>query len=216
MRTIRIGKQDLAVGNIFCVAGNYLDHAKEMGSQIGADPTFFIKPTSALLPHGADLVLPAWSRDVHHEVELVVAIGRDAENISPAEALAYVAGYAVGLDLTARDVQAEAKKAGRPWTLSKGFRGAAVLSSFVPAAAIPYPGDVAFSLTVNGEVRQVGHTAHLAFDVPHLIAWLSGRFGLQAGDLIYTGTPAGVGPLQSGDALRLQLGGLVDESLRVA
>ncbi|KAF0812928.1 Fumarylpyruvate hydrolase [Andreprevotia sp. IGB-42] len=215
MPVIRIADTELRVANIYCVARNYLAHAAEMGSSIGPEPVVFLKPTAALSYPGQAIVLPDWSSDVHHEAELVVAIGRDGEHIAREDALDHVAGYALGLDLTARDVQAQAKKSGSPWTLAKGFRGSAVVTDFVPATAIAPP-DVRFELIINGEVRQRADMQQMAFDVPALIAWLSSRFGLQAGDLIYTGTPEGVGPVQSGDVLRLTLDGVIDQQFTVA
>lgn len=216
MPDIRIDQTDLAVNNIFCVARNYIAHAAEMGSSIGIEPVVFIKPNSAVVQSGAVLQLPAWSKDVHYEAELVVAIGQGGKNIAKSEALSHVAGYALGLDLTARDVQAEAKKKGMPWTLAKGFDGAAVLTQFVPASAITDPRALNFSLQINGISRQIADTGQMAFDVATLIAWISSHFTLQPGDLIYTGTPEGVGPLQSGDHLKLVLGDLIDETFVVA
>ncbi|WP_035053088.1 fumarylacetoacetate hydrolase family protein [Andreprevotia chitinilytica] len=215
MPAIRIANAELPVANIYCVARNYVAHAAEMGATIGAEPVVFLKPTSALLFPGSSIALPEWSNEIHHEAELVVAIGRDCNNVDRAAARSYIAGYALGLDLTARDVQAEAKKKGMPWTLSKGFAGAAVLTDFVPAPAIE-PTDVTFDFSINGELRQHADTRQMAFDVPTLIAWLSSRFGLKAGDLIYTGTPEGVGPIRSGDVLHLLLGKLIDQTFNVA
>ncbi|BCL76036.1 acylpyruvase [Jeongeupia sp. HS-3] len=210
MTTIEVAGEPYRVGNIFCVARNYVAHAKEMGSQILAEPVVFIKPTSALLLEGAPIRLPSWSKDVHHEAELVVLIGEGGKDIQVADALTHVAAYALGLDLTARDVQAEAKKTGMPWTLAKGFDGAAVLSRFVPASALPAPSETSFDFYINGERRQHAETRDMAFDVATLIAWISSRFTLQAGDLIYTGTPEGVGPIRAGEQLRLTMGELID------
>ncbi|WP_028449261.1 fumarylacetoacetate hydrolase family protein [Chitinibacter tainanensis] len=214
MAEIQIGTQTLSVNNIFCVARNYHAHAKEMGSQIAAEPMVFIKPNSAVLQPGQPIVLPSWSADVHHELELVVAIGQGGQNISPAQALDHVAAYALGLDLTARDVQAAAKKAGNPWTLAKGFDGAAVITDFVPSAGIE-PQQQSFSLQINGEVRQLAHTRDMAFSVAELISWLSRYFTLQPGDLIYTGTPEGVGPLRAGDELLLAWDGVLQSTWKV-
>ncbi|QLG88190.1 fumarylacetoacetate hydrolase family protein [Chitinibacter bivalviorum] len=202
MAVIEVGSQQYRINNIFCVARNYVAHAKEMGSTIADEPMIFIKPNSAVLQPGAPIVLPAWSNDVHHELELVVLIGEGGKNIDQAAALQHVVAYGLGLDLTARDVQAAAKKAGNPWTLAKGFDGAAVLSDFVPAADID-PTCQAFTLHINGELRQSAQTQQMAFSVAQLIAWLSSKFTLQAGDLIYSGTPEGVGPIVAGDRLQL-------------
>ncbi|QBC44069.1 fumarylacetoacetate hydrolase family protein [Iodobacter fluviatilis] len=216
MPSIQIDQSVINVNNIFCVARNYVAHAAEMGASIGAEPVVFIKPNSAVRQSGEALQLPSWSKEVHHEAELVVAIGRGGKNIATEDALQHIAGYALGLDLTARDVQAKAKLNGMPWTLSKGFDGAAVLTKFVPASAISNPAAVTFSFEINDEVKQEADTKLMAFDVATLIAWISSRFTLQVGDLIYTGTPEGVGQIQSGDRLRLRLGELIDETFVVA
>ncbi|HSC79009.1 MAG TPA: fumarylacetoacetate hydrolase family protein [Chitinolyticbacter sp.] len=216
MATIHIDSRELRVANIFCVARNYVAHAAEMGSSIGPEPVVFLKPTSALLPHGAPIPLPGWSSDIHHEAELVVAIGRDGRNVDRASAMSYVAGYALGLDLTARDVQRVAKQNGQPWTLSKGYAGSATLTAFVPAKALPQPGEAVFRLEIDGETRQHAEVGQMAFDIPALIAWISARFGLTEGDLIYTGTPEGVGSIHSGQQLRLVLDDLIDETVLVA
>ncbi|MBE9608523.1 fumarylacetoacetate hydrolase family protein [Chitinilyticum piscinae] len=216
MPDIRIADRELRVANIFCVGRNYLEHAKEMGSSIGAEPMVFLKPSSALVQGEAPLVLPQWSSEVHHETELVVAIGRGGRDIPVEEALSHVAGYALGLDLTARDVQAAAKKAGNPWTLAKGFAGAAPVSDFIAADTIRDPQALEFTLQRNGELKQHAQTADMAFGIATLIAWISARFGLQEGDLIFTGTPEGVGPIVSGDVLELSLPGLIQKTFRVA
>ncbi|WP_148716363.1 fumarylacetoacetate hydrolase family protein [Chitinolyticbacter meiyuanensis] len=214
--SIAIGARTLRIANIFCVARNYVAHAAEMGSSIGPEPVVFLKPTSALMPHGDAIALPDWSVEIHHEAELVVAIGRDGRNIDRAAAMSYVAGYALGLDLTARDVQRVAKQNGQPWTLAKGYAGSAALTRFVPAPAIPFPGEVSYRLEIDGETRQYAEASQMAFDIPALLVWLSQRFGLTEGDLVFTGTPEGVGPIRSGQQLRLVLGGLIDETLSVA
>ncbi|MBB5190823.1 2-keto-4-pentenoate hydratase/2-oxohepta-3-ene-1,7-dioic acid hydratase in catechol pathway [Silvimonas terrae] len=216
MPQIQIADQILNVANLFCVGRNFAAHAAEMGSSIGEEPMVFLKPTSAILPAGEPIPLPSWSREIHHETELVVAIGKGGRNIDPAHAMAHVAGYALGLDLTARDVQAEAKKKGQPWTLAKGYYGAAVLTGFVPVTAIADPAQLTFTLHIDGELRQHADTRNMVFNIPTLIAWISSRFGLTEGDLIYTGTPEGVGPIQAGETLQLVLPGLIDQSFVVA
>lgn len=215
MKAIQLGSSAMAVANIYCVATNYLAHAVEMGSDVSQAPLFFMKPTTAMLLPGQAIVLPAWSQNVHHEVEVVIAIGKDGVDISRDEALSYIAGYGIGLDVTARDVQGELKKAGRPWTLAKGFRGSAVLSDFIPAAAITDPENIDFSLEINGEIRQQGNTSRLVFGMVDIIVYVSQHFGLQAGDLIYTGTPEGVGPLLHGDQVTAKLANLMSDSRQV-
>jgi 2-keto-4-pentenoate hydratase/2-oxohepta-3-ene-1,7-dioic acid hydratase in catechol pathway len=159
--------------------------------------------------------MPSYSNDVHHECELVLLIGCDADNLTPEQALAAVAGYGVGLDMTARDVQTELKQKGHPWTRGKGFRGAACVSEFVAAQRVSDPTQLQFSLRVNDQLRQHGNTNMMLFGVAQLVSWLSCEYGLLAGDLIYTGTPAGVAPLHDGDRLHAELHGLVSASWKV-
>lgn len=207
---------EMSVANIFCVGRNYTAHAKELGNAVEAEPVVFLKPTSALLREGSPIVLPEFSADVHHEIELVVLIGRNGKRVDRAAALSYVAGYGLGLDLTARDIQNVAKAKGLPWTLGKGFEGSACVSTFVPAPALPDPVDARFTLDVNGKRRQSGDARNMVFDIPFLISYLSHRFGLQAGDLIFTGTPEGVAALHSGDHLALRMGELIAADFHVA
>ncbi|MBM5572294.1 MULTISPECIES: fumarylacetoacetate hydrolase family protein [Deefgea] len=214
MSELQIADKTLRINNIFCVARNFVAHAAEMGSVIASEPVVFIKPNSAVLQSGVPIVLPTWSDNVHHELELVVAIGEGGKHIAVADALRHVAGYALGLDLTARDVQAAAKKTGSPWTLAKGFDGAAVLTQFVAAAGID-PTQQQFTLHINGELRQLADTRLMAFDVATLIAWISSKFTLQPGDLIYTGTPEGVGQIQRGDELLLTWPGQIETTFVV-
>jgi 2-keto-4-pentenoate hydratase/2-oxohepta-3-ene-1,7-dioic acid hydratase in catechol pathway len=187
------------VGTIICVGRNYADHAREMGVELPSEPILFLKPASALLPGGGTLVLPSWSREVHYEVELVVLLGAALRDATPAEAAKAFLAYGVGLDLTARDVQARAKAAGHPWAVSKGWPGSAPVSPFRPADQVGNPAALSLRLTVNGTVRQEDTTASMIRPVPDLLAFASTRFRLQAGDLLFTGTPAGVGPLAPGD-----------------
>ncbi|PKL80367.1 MAG: hypothetical protein CVV27_00510 [Candidatus Melainabacteria bacterium HGW-Melainabacteria-1] len=163
------------------------------------EPVVFLKPASSLLNSPCQLIYPALSQQLHHEVEVVVALGHDLRFASATEAAAGILGYGIGLDLTLRDRQAEAKAAGRPWAVAKGFAGSAPVSAFVPAAHIPDPNTLDFRLLVNGEERQLGNTRDMLFSIPELIVYLSSVFQLRRGDLIFTGTPAGVGPLMRGD-----------------
>lgn len=204
------------IANLFCIGRNFVAHAAELGNTVEPEPLVFLKPTSALLLEGAPIVLPGYSNDVHHECELVVLIGKGGDHIAEADALSHVAGYGIGLDLTARDAQNEAKAKGHPWTKAKGFRGAACVSALVPAERVADPQALTFSLKVNGETRQLGDTALMQFGVARLIAELSARYGLTEGDLIYTGTPAGVAALRPGDVLELTLDGLVSARWEVA
>lgn len=200
------GGGSFPVRRIFCVGRNYAEHAREMGHDPDReDPFFFTKPADALLINGADMPYPSKTSDLHHEMELVVAIGSGGKDIPESEALAHVYGYAAGLDMTRRDLQAEAKRMGRPWEIGKAFDGAAPCSAIVPAARIGHPSSGAIWLEVNGELRQRGDIGDQIWRVPELVAHLSHYFVLEAGDVIFTGTPAGVGPVQVGDRL---LGGV--------
>jgi len=216
LRMVTLNGEAVQVGNIFCIGRNYAAHAAELGNAEEPEPLVFLKPTSALLAPGQPIVLPSFSQDVHHECELVVLIGKGGDRIPPAEALAHVAGYGIGLDLTARDVQSVAKRRGHPWTKCKGFRGAACLSELVPASRVADPSRFTFSLKVNGDTRQRGDTDLMLFNLPTLISNLSEIYGLSEGDLIYTGTPEGVAALHAGDHLELELDGLLRAEWSVA
>ncbi len=195
------------VANIFCIGRNYTEHIRELGNTPAEAPVVFFKPTSALLLSPGTIRLPAFSHDVHYETELVVRIAHDASDIDETKALDLIDSYALGLDLTARDLQTQAKQQGLPWATAKGFRGSACLSAFRPAGDLPDPARIRFSMHCNGELRQQGDTAHMIYPIATQIAYLSRVFGLSAGDLIYTGTPAGVGPLKVGDQLMLAFAG---------
>lgn len=213
--TLPTSQQTLVPGKIICIGRNYALHAKEMGSAAPEQPILFLKPSSALVGSGGRIVLPPQSNDVHHEVELVAVIGRGGKNIAAANALDHVDGYAVGLDMTARDVQAEAKKGGLPWTVAKGFDTFAPLGDFAPASAVGDPQALRVTLRVNGDVRQQGETADMLFSVAELVAYCSTIFTLLPGDLLYTGTPEGVGPVVAGDHLEATITGLPALSVRV-
>jgi fumarylpyruvate hydrolase len=190
------------VYRIFCVGRNYAEHAREMGHDPNREPPFFfMKPASAIVTDNADFPYPSATKDVHHEMELVVAIGKGGANIPSAEALDHVYGYAVGLDMTRRDLQGEAKKMGRPWDTGKAFDHSAPCSAVVPVAKIGHPAKGKIWLKVNGETRQEGDLSQLIWNIPDTIAYLSTLFTLAPGDLIYSGTPAGVGPVKKGDTL---------------
>lgn len=195
-------------GKIICVGRNYARHAAEMKAEVPKRPVLFLKPASALVGHGGKVILPVLTNDVHHEVELVVAMGRGGKDIPASEALHYVDGYAVGLDMTARDLQAAAKERGEPWAVAKGFDTFAPIGPLVAARKIPDPQRLTIRLAVNGELRQEGSTADMLFSVAEVIAYASGVFTLMAGDLIYTGTPEGVGAVRNGDVLEASGDGL--------
>ena len=203
------------VRRIFCVGQNYAAHAREMGTDPDREPPFFFaKPPDAVF-EGGEIAYPPLTRDLHHEVELVVALAQTLADASPAEARGAIYGYAVGIDLTRRDVQAAAKAKGRPWTLAKGFDGAAPVSPLVRAADIGHPRAGAIGLSVNGAVRQAGDLAQMSWDVDALLAELSRWITLHPGDLVFTGTPSGVGPLQPGDVGVAEVAGVGRLDFRV-
>jgi fumarylpyruvate hydrolase len=197
------------VRRVFCVGRNYADHAREMGSDPDREPPFFfMKPADALVLNGADMPYPPQTKQLHHEMELVVAIGAAVTNIATEAALTHVFGYAAGLDLTRRDLQDEAKAARRPWDMAKGFDQSAPIGEIAPALAIGHPAAGRIALTVNGAVKQEGDLLDQIWAVPEIIAALSRLVRLEAGDLIFTGTPDGVGALNKGDKLRGEIAGV--------
>jgi len=189
------------VHRIYCVGRNFAEHAREMGSEIDrGTPVFFMKPADAVLAGGGEQPFPSATSDLHHEVELVVALGRDAEGeVTADQAMALVLGYALGLDLTRRDLQAKAKTKGLPWDTAKGFDRSAPISEVVPAAQFGALAAQRLTLSVNGSVRQQAPLSDMVWSVPEIIAELSRLYELRAGDLIFMGTPAGVAALQPGD-----------------
>lgn len=190
------------VGRIYCVGRNYAEHAREMGHDPDREPPFFfMKPADAIVQNGATLPFPQATKDLHHEIEMVVAIGKGGSDIPEGRALDHVFGYGVGLDMTRRDLQGEAKKMGRPWEMGKAFDDSAPCTALKPVAMVGHPAKGAIWLKVNGEVKQKGDLAEMIWNVPEMISYLSRLITLRAGDLIYSGTPAGVGPVQPGDIL---------------
>lgn len=202
------------VHRLYCVGQNYREHAAEMGAPERQPPCFFAKPADAVCS-GATLAWPGMTRNLHHEVELVVALAARGRNLSPADALSRVFGYAVGVDLTRRDLQEAAKRSGSPWTTGKGFDRSAPISAIARVADCGHPDDAAISLSVNGEIRQQGRTGQMTWRVPEIIAELSRYFELRPGDLIFTGTPAGVGPLHPGDRVDCRVDGVASLSFRL-
>ena len=195
------------VRRILCVGRNYAAHRAEMGGDDRDPPFFFSKPADAIVPPGGHVPYPSATAHLHHEIELVVAIGAGGANIDSSQALSHVFGYAVGLDLTRRDLQAEAKDKGRPWDTAKAFDRSAPISAITPAAAANLEHSKIW-LKVNGALRQQGALADLIWSVPEVIAELSTLFELAPGDLIYTGTPAGVAALKPNDRLEGGIDGL--------
>ena len=208
--------QTMRAGKIVCLGRNYIEHAKEMKADVPTTPVLFLKPASALIPDGGTILIPSISNDVHHEVEMVVLIGTGGTDIPVGRAMQHVGGYAVGLDMTLRDLQAEAKKKGLPWTVAKGFDTSAPISSFVRAEAVVDPHSLDIRLTVNGQKRQESNTRNMIFRVEQMISFISSIMTLESGDLIYTGTPEGVGPVQPGDTLKAELQHVGSLSVSVA
>jgi fumarylpyruvate hydrolase len=204
------------VHRIYCVGRNYAEHAREMGSDPTREPPFFfMKPADTVLPSGTDFPYPTKSNDVHHEIELVAALQSGGTNISEADALGHVFGYGVGLDMTRRDLQGEAKKTGRPWDTGKGFDLSAPCSDLVRADKVGHPSSGRIWLKVNGETRQQGDLSELIWSLPEMIAYLSSLFTLRPGDLIMTGTPAGVAAVKRGDVLEGGVEGIGEIRTRV-
>ena len=197
-----------AVRRIYCVGRNYAEHVVEMGHDTREPPFFFAKPADAAVVGEGPVPYPPQTADLHHEIELVVAIGRDGAAIPAEAALEHVFGYAAGLDMTRRDLQAGAKKAGRPWEMAKAFDHSAPIGTIAPASRIGHPAVGAITLTVNGVERQRGDLADQIWSVGETIAHLSTYVTLRAGDLIMTGTPAGVGAVVRGDVLEGQIEGV--------
>lgn len=200
------------VRRIYCVGRNYADHAREMGDSGREPPFFFAKPADAVLnvAQGAVGVLPypPLTQDLHHEVELVAALGAGGRDLTPERAAACIWGYAIGLDMTRRDLQGAAKQAGRPWETGKAFDHSAPIGPLHPTAAAGAMAQGAITLSVNGQLRQSGNLSDMIWPVPEAIAYLSTLFELKAGDLIYTGTPAGVGAVVPGDQIEAAIEGL--------
>ncbi|MCS6988326.1 MAG: fumarylacetoacetate hydrolase family protein [Chloroherpetonaceae bacterium] len=216
MSIVQLGTERLSVGTIYCVGKNYDAHAKEMEKllQLDATPTdvpiVFSKPAASLIQSGGTIRIPVYdgkpiSSELHHEVELVLLVGDDCEAISEREAASVVAGFGVGLDMTLRDLQSVAKKGGNPWLVSKGFRSSAVLSPLVASSDLGRAQRLALELKKNGTVVQRGDTSEMIYKLEKIISYLSHIFALRRGDLIYTGTPAGVAAVKSGDVLTATL-----------
>jgi fumarylpyruvate hydrolase len=202
------------VRRIFCVGLNYAAHAREMGKDPGAEPPFFFtKPADAVVESGAVIPYPPQTTDFHYEIELVAALSSGGADIARAEALGHVYGYAAGIDLTRRDLQREARRDGKPWDFAKGFDLSAPVGAIREAAQIGHPKAGRITLGVNGAVKQNGDISDMVLDVAAVIAELSRFVTLSAGDLIFTGTPEGVGPLQPGDRVEGGVDGVGEVSL---
>lgn len=200
---------------IICIGRNYAEHAKELGNQIPEEPVIFLKPETALLPEGQAMKYPAFTSQLHYECELVVKIAVSATEVAVADAGSCYHEISLGIDFTARDIQDNLKKKGLPWEKAKAFDHAAAVGRFIPKENLPHPGDIHFYLNKNGQKVQDGRSALMLFPIDAIIAHVSLYFKLQPGDLIFTGTPAGVGPCVSGDRLEgyLENEKLLDVSL---
>jgi 5-carboxymethyl-2-hydroxymuconate isomerase len=216
VKTARLATgREYPIGKILCIGRNYADHIKELGNETPAAPVIFSKPATSVIDDGGEIVIPSYSKDCHHEAELSVLIGSTAKGVAPDEALASVAGYGVAIDLTLRDVQAELKAKGLPWDIAKGFDTACPLSLFAPAASVPDPQQLRIRLFVNDVLRQDGETALMITPVAKLISYLSGIFTLEPGDVILTGTPAGVSAIAANDRLTAEVVGVASLSVTV-
>ena len=199
------------IRRVFCIGRNYAEHAREMGASVDTSfPMFFCKPADAVVSDGADVAYPQATNDLHHEVEMVVALGAGGHDLAPEQATALVLGYGVGLDLTRRDLQAQAKAKGHPWDVAKGFDHSAPVSALRLATEARPDANTVLRLSVNGEIRQQATLSEMIHAVPQIIAALSTLFELKAGDLIFTGTPAGVAALQRGDRFHAELVGIAE------
>jgi 2-keto-4-pentenoate hydratase/2-oxohepta-3-ene-1,7-dioic acid hydratase in catechol pathway len=204
-RWIDAGAIDLPLGKIVCVGRNYAAHARELNHPIPSRPLLFIKPATALAPLEAPLVIPRRQGAVHFELEVALLIGRQLDSTHSIDAVTAIAGIGLALDLTLRDVQAQLKDNGLPWEIAKGFDGACPCSMFAASGHFPDPGNIDFTLELNGVLRQTGNTGAMLFPMEGLLQEMATHFTLLPGDIVLTGTPEGVGALQPGDRLRLKL-----------
>ncbi len=210
------GSEDrFPVRRIYCVGRNYAEHVKEMGADDREPPFFFQKPADAIVANGGEFPYPPKSDNVHHEIELVVAIGTGGKDIPVDHALDHIFGYGVGIDMTRRDLQGQAKKMGRPWDVGKAFDHAAPCTAIVPVEKIGHPDKGSIWIKVNGEIRQKGDLSEQIWNVPEALSYLSSLFEMFPGDLIYTGTPAGVGPVKPGDVMEGGIDGIGEIKITV-
>ncbi len=214
------GTHQFPVHRIYCVGRNYVEHAIEMGHSGREAPFFFMKPADAVLPAiegtPVEMRYPSLTQSLHHEVELVVAIGKGGRDIAAADAMKHVWGYAVGIDMTRRDLQNEAKKLGRPWCIGKGFDQSAPIGPIVPAAQARIGPDTTIELKVNGQVRQTSRIGKLIWSIPEVIEHLSKAWELAPGDLVFTGTPEGVAAVFAGDTLSARIEGVGTLDVKLA
>ncbi len=201
---------------IVCIGLNYTAHIAEMGSKRSHTPVIFLKPNSALHPILTPIPIPHNAGVVHHEVELAVCIGKTASHVSESDVFDHIAGYGLALDLTLRDMQKKAKETGQPWAIAKGFDHSCPVSSFVLKEEVGDVNNLDLKLEVNGSLRQQGNTAQMIFKLPELVAYISRFYTLEEGDILLTGTPAGVGPIQSGDIIHASISGVASINTTIA
>lgn len=218
MKTVSIPAtgNEYIIGKILCIGRNYVDHIKELGNETPSAPVVFMKPATAVIYDSGQITIPPYSQECHYEAELAVLIGSDGKDIPEAEALSHVAGYGVAIDMTLRDVQDRLKQKGLPWEIAKGFDSSCPLSDFAPASAVNNPQQLTIRLCVNGAERQNGSTSLMINSVSKIISYLSTIYTLEEGDIILTGTPAGVGRVTAGDRLEAEVTGVARLSVRVA
>jgi 5-carboxymethyl-2-hydroxymuconate isomerase len=212
---IKNSKEEYRIGKIVCVGRNYAEHAKELGNEIPEKPILFLKPSSAVIYSDEEVTHPAFSNELHHEVELVLLVGEDAKNATKEEAEKAIIGYGVGLDMTLRDIQNELRKNGYPWTLAKCFDTSAVISDFILKQDYQLYFNEKIELKVNGEVKQSETLSSMIFKPAELVEYISSMMTLEKGDLIFTGTPSGVSKVNRGDKLEAKLGDLAELVCRV-
>jgi 2-keto-4-pentenoate hydratase/2-oxohepta-3-ene-1,7-dioic acid hydratase in catechol pathway len=200
--------QEFPIGKIVCLARNYAEHARELGNETPVAPVLFMKPATSVIGDGETVRIPAYSQECHYEVELAVLIGKKCRAISAENAMGYVAGFGTAIDMTLRDVQNALKAKGLPWEIAKGFDTACPLSDFVPASAVADPHNLRLTLMVNGGKCQDGCSSDMINRVPQIIAHISAIFTLEPGDVILTGTPAGVGQVVAGDVMEAEIEGV--------
>lgn len=212
---IKNSNEQIEIGKIVCVGRNYAKHAEELGNEIPEFPLIFLKPASVLISDNENIIKPKNSGELHHEVELVLLIGETVKDADETQAENAIAGYAVGLDMTLRDIQSELKKKGHPWTLAKVFDTSAVISEFVSKKDYQLNGNERIELYINDEVKQSSSLEFLLFNSTQIVAYLSSKFTLEKGDLIFTGTPEGVGAVNIGDEIKAEIENIGKLKLKV-
>jgi acylpyruvate hydrolase len=213
--TIKNSTEKTPVGKVVCVGRNYAEHARELGNEIPEKPIVFLKPNTAIIYSGEKIIYPGFSEDMHHEVELVLLIGKKVKNVDTKKAEEAISGYGVGLDMTLRDVQSELKKKGHPWTIAKGFDTSAVLSDFVLKKDYKLTLNEIISLSINGTIKQRSKLNTMIFAPSKIVEYISSLMTLEEGDLIFTGTPSGVGKVVKGDKLLAEIEGIASLSCEV-